>query len=201
MSRLSRIGHALYEGKVSINFVGRRYLWYSISALIVLVAVLGLTVKQLNMGIEFEGGVEYRVAMPAGQADEQAVEKIRDAVVRTDFDAASAPIVNTSGNDGIRIQTEPLSNDDATTVSEAIQKAAGVPQDSVSSSSIGPSKQSFATSKPTASEASSKTARASGNSDAIACPMPTSCEPWPGKQKAIFMRPARCSRWCKRSPR
>jgi preprotein translocase subunit SecF len=139
MSRLSRIGHALYEGKVSIDFVGRRYLWYSISALIVVVAVLGLTVKQLNMGIEFQGGVEYRVAMPAGQADEQAVEDIRDAVVRTGFAATSAPIVNTSGNDGIRIQTEPLSNDNATTVSEAIQKAAGVPQDSVSSSSIGPS--------------------------------------------------------------
>ena len=66
MSRLSRMGHALYEGKVSIDFVGRKWLWYAISGLIVLVAVLGLTVKGLNMGIEFEGGVEYRVSMASG---------------------------------------------------------------------------------------------------------------------------------------
>ena len=63
MSRLARLGHALYEGRVSIDFVGRKWLWYAISGVILLVAVLGLTVKGLNLGIEFEGGVEYRVAI------------------------------------------------------------------------------------------------------------------------------------------
>ena len=31
MSKLSNIGHALYEGRVSIDFVGRKWLWYAIS--------------------------------------------------------------------------------------------------------------------------------------------------------------------------
>src|SRR5688572_14155778 len=126
MGKMSRLGNALYEGDVSINFVGRRLLWYSISAVIVLIAIGGLTFKGLNMGIEFEGGVEYRVAMPAGQADQAAVEEIREAVADTGLEAASAPIVNTSGTDTIRIQTEPLDNDEATEVSEAIREAAGV---------------------------------------------------------------------------
>jgi preprotein translocase subunit SecF len=139
MSKLSRMGHALYEGKVSINFVGRKWLWYSISALIVLVAVYGLTVKQLNYGIEFEGGVEYRVSMPAGQADQEAVQEIIHAVESSDIDAASDPIVNTSGQDGIRVQTEPLDNDQALEISELIQEAAGVSRDDISQASIGPS--------------------------------------------------------------
>ena len=52
-------GNALYEGDVSIDFVGRKWLWYTISGIIVLVAVAGLYFKGLNFGIEFEGGVEY----------------------------------------------------------------------------------------------------------------------------------------------
>src|SRR3954447_21132930 len=98
MSKLSNIGHALYEGQVSIDFVGRKWLWYSISAAILAAALFGLVGKGLNLGIEFKGGVEYRVVMPAGQANQAAVEKIRDAVAReagdSDITAAEAPVVN-----------------------------------------------------------------------------------------------------------
>jgi preprotein translocase subunit SecF len=139
MSKLSQLGHALYEGRLSIDFVGRKWLWYAISALIVIVAILGLTVKQLNYGIEFKGGVEYQVAVSAGQADQQTVEEITQAVRDTNIDAASDPIVNTSGTDNIRVQTEPLTNDQVLEVSSAIQDAVGVSKDDVSQSSIGPS--------------------------------------------------------------
>ena len=137
MSKISRFGHALYDGSFSIDFVGRRLLWYSISALIILVAVLGLTLKGLNLGIEFEGGVEYRISMPSGQADNEAVKEIRDAVAGSGVDAASAPIVNTSGDNNIRVQTEPLSNDESTRIEGLIQDAAGVSADDISSDEIG----------------------------------------------------------------
>jgi preprotein translocase subunit SecF len=137
MSKISRFGHALYDGSFSIDFVGRRLLWYSISAAIIVAAVLGLTVKGLNLGIEFEGGVEYRVSMPAGQADNQAVTEIRNAVASSGVDAASAPIVNTSGDNNIRVQTEPLSNDESTRIQGLIQDAAGVTADDISSDEIG----------------------------------------------------------------
>ena len=141
MSKLSNIGQALYEGKVSVDFVGRKWLWYAISGLIVLVAVYGLVGKGLNVGIEFKGGVEYQVSMPAQQATQDNVQKIRNAVAQVskdeDIEGAAAPIVNTSGPKNIRIQTEPLDNDEATVVSEAIQKAAGVDSDAVSRDAIG----------------------------------------------------------------
>ena len=141
MSKMSRLGQHLYDGTVSIDFVGRRLLWYAISAVIVAIALFGLLGKGLNLGIEFEGGVEYRVSMPAGEATQASVEGIREAVAQTAEDegigAASSPIVNTSGDNNIRVQTEPLTNDEATTISEAIQEAAGVGVDDLSQAAIG----------------------------------------------------------------
>ena len=77
MGRMSRLGNALYEGDVSIDFVGRRWLWYSISAVIIVVALSGLYFKGLNFGIEFQGGVEYRVAVPQDQVTQDNVEKAK----------------------------------------------------------------------------------------------------------------------------
>lgn len=139
MSRLARMGVALYEGDVSINFVWRRKLWYAISAVIIAVAAYGLTVTKLNWGIEFQGGVEYRVAMPAGEANQDNVTALREAVAGTGIDNASSPIVNTSGTEYIRIQTEPLTNDESTEISGVIQETAGVGEDAVSINDIGAS--------------------------------------------------------------
>ncbi len=141
MSRLSEFGHALYEGRAAIDFVGRRWRWYAISGVIVAVAVFGLVWKGLNWGIEFEGGVEYRVSVAA--AGEPQVETIRDAVAQLaadeGIDNASSPLVNTSGADMVRVQVEPLDNDQANAVAEAIQQAAGAGPDDISQSEVGPS--------------------------------------------------------------
>jgi preprotein translocase subunit SecF len=141
MGKLSDIGHALYEGTVSIDFVGRKWLWYSISGVIVLAAIAGLGVRGLNLGIEFSGGVEYQVTLPSSQVTPENVTKIREAVAQkasdADIPAAVSPIVNTSGNDNIRVQTEPLDNDQADEISSAIQKAVGVNENAVSTDAIG----------------------------------------------------------------
>ncbi|MEP6815005.1 MAG: protein translocase subunit SecF, partial [Marmoricola sp.] len=61
MGKFSRLGNALYEGDVSVDFIGRKWLWYAISGVIVLLAVGGLYSKGLNLGIEFQGGNEYTI--------------------------------------------------------------------------------------------------------------------------------------------
>ena len=143
MSRLRDIGHALYEGRVSFDFVGRTWTWYTISALILVLAVSGLLVRGLNLGIEFKGGVEYTVSMPSGQADEAHVQSIRNAVAReagsANIPAADAPIVNTSGRDKIRVQVKPLTNDQSDKIANAIEHGGGVGQRAVSSDAIGAS--------------------------------------------------------------
>ena len=45
MGKTSRLGNALYEGDVSIDFVGRKWLWYAISAVILALAVGGLLLQ------------------------------------------------------------------------------------------------------------------------------------------------------------
>src|SRR3954466_3341035 len=55
-----------------------------------------------------------------------------------------------------------------------------------SSWSFGPSWISFATSSPSASEASVSVCRTTGSSP-HASSMPTACEPWPGNTKANFV--------------
>ncbi len=139
MGKVSRLGNALYEGDVSIDFVGRKYLWYAISGVIVLLAVAGLMTKGLNFGIEFQGGVEYQVSLPANQVTQDNVDKIRTAVADTGLDAASSPIVNTSGQ-SIRVQTEELSNDQAVQVTDAIAAAVNVNADrDISTQDVGAS--------------------------------------------------------------
>jgi preprotein translocase subunit SecF len=125
MGKLSRLGNDLYDGDVSIDFVGRKWLWYTISGIIVVLAVAGLYFKGVNFGIEFEGGVEYNVSMPAGQATQGNVDKIRTAVADTGLDAAKSPSVNTSGKT-IRVTTEEMNNDDADQVRNAIAGAVNV---------------------------------------------------------------------------
>ena len=140
MSKLSRMGHALYSGQVSIDFVGRRLLWYALSGVIVLVAVLGLTVKGLNLGIEFQGGVEYKVAVGQGGADLDTVQQVRDAVESAGIPNADEPTVNTSGDDSIRVTTEPLDNAESREIASLIADRTGVDVDrDISSQLIGPS--------------------------------------------------------------
>ncbi|HET7388926.1 MAG TPA: protein translocase subunit SecF [Nocardioidaceae bacterium] len=137
MSRLSELGHGLYQGKISIDFVGRKWLWYAISGLIVLVAVLGLTTRGLNPGIEFVGGVQYKVSMPANEADNAHVVQIRDAVASSGIPGTQSPVVNTSGAHNILVQTKPLKNDPADKLATIIRKAAGVSPKDISQDSIG----------------------------------------------------------------
>jgi preprotein translocase subunit SecF len=139
MSRFRNFSHSLYEGRTSIDFVGRRKLWYSLSAVILLAAVLGLTFRGLNMGIEFVGGVEYQVSVGSGQANPATVDRLRNAVADSGIAAAAQPTVNTSGTNNILVQTKPLSNDQANHLADVVQRAAGVTANDVSQDSIGPS--------------------------------------------------------------
>ncbi|HEX5860859.1 MAG TPA: protein translocase subunit SecF [Nocardioides sp.] len=139
MGKFSRLGNDLYSGQKSIDFVGRRWLWYSISAVIVLVALGGLYFKGLNYGIEFTGGAEYRVSLPADEVTQDTADELREAVAGTGIDNASSPVVTTSGSEAILIQTEPLSDEESAEVSQVITDTTGASNDDLSQSEIGAS--------------------------------------------------------------
>jgi preprotein translocase subunit SecF len=132
MSKLGQIGARLYRGDVSVDFVGRRNTWYLVSLAILAVVVGALLIRGLNFGIEFRGGVEFnaQIANPSSQ-----VKAINDAVVGTQIEAAANPVVVSSGQDAVRVDTKPLSLDQRTVIESAIKKVGAT---EVNSTSIGP---------------------------------------------------------------
>ena len=140
MGKYSRLGNDLYNGRRSINFVGRAWLWYAVSGLIVLLAVFGLYFKGLNMGIEFVGGAEYKVDhVPAASMEQGKVDDLRTAVADTGIAAAAQPVVNTVNTDKILVQVKPVTTDESATIKQAIADTTGAAIDDVSSTEIGPS--------------------------------------------------------------
>ena len=134
MGRFSKFGNTLYTGERSIDFVGRRKIWYSIAAVVLLLSVLLPALRGgFHFGIEFRGGSEFRVSQAAEQGTDLAISTIKSV------DAELNPIVTTVGAGDLRIQTEKLSDDASEVVRAALAKAYGLESADVSSSFIGAS--------------------------------------------------------------
>jgi preprotein translocase subunit SecF len=140
MGKVSRLGYSLYNGSRSIDFVGRKWLFYAVSGVIVLLAILGLYVKGLNYGIEFTGGSQYTVSnLAAGEASQDNADKLREAVGSLGIKNADAPVVSTAGDSSILIQTEELSDSESADVTQAIMDTVGVQEGQISQDQIGAS--------------------------------------------------------------
>ncbi|MEU1423432.1 protein translocase subunit SecF [Kitasatospora sp. NPDC005751] len=131
MSRFSNLGHRLYQGEVSFDFVGRRKLWYSISGVIVLVAAVGLAMG-LKLGIEFKGGSVYTVAKPG-----LTISQTQDVV---DKIVHSHPLVQ-SVDDGKKIRIQVSSEDQVSSAvfTDKLSKELSVPIAEIDTQVIGPS--------------------------------------------------------------
>jgi len=62
-------GNDLYTGKRSIPVVPQRRRFYLVSLVLIVIAGLGLITQGLNLGLEFRGGSEFRVATTATPGD------------------------------------------------------------------------------------------------------------------------------------
>jgi preprotein translocase subunit SecF len=134
MSRFSELGNALYSGEKSVDFVGRRKIWYSIAALVVALAViLPISRGGFQLGIEFRGGSEFRVSASAEQGDQKARDTVHAILPGVE------PLISTVGTDDLRIQTTKLTDVQAEEIRTSLAKAYGVESSAVSSSFIGPS--------------------------------------------------------------
>lgn len=121
MGKFSRLGNDLYGGRRSIDFVGKRGLWYAASLLIVGAAIAVVVLKGLNFGIEFTGGVQYRVPLATSDVTQDNADALREAIGDAGIEGAESPIVTTSGSETILIQTEDLSQDASDQVTAVIE--------------------------------------------------------------------------------
>ncbi|GAA2692594.1 MULTISPECIES: protein translocase subunit SecF [Nonomuraea] len=130
------LGRRLYRGEIDVDFVGRRKLWYSLSAFLLLFSIAGLVFSAatngspLNLGVEFKGGSVFSFAAPKATI-EQVRETMTDAGVHQ-------PIVQQAGS-GWRVTTETLDEANLTKVQQSVATELGVDSKQISITSIGAS--------------------------------------------------------------
>ncbi|MGI9649193.1 MAG: protein translocase subunit SecF [Acidimicrobiia bacterium] len=130
MSILSR----LYRGETEFDFVGRKRIGFTISAVLLVLSVTSLGVRGLNLGVDFEGGTVIEVDNEANAS----VTDVRDAL--RPFGLESATIQLTSGGSaGIRVETEIIEDPvEEEAVVAAVAGVAGVDPNDASVTAVGP---------------------------------------------------------------
>jgi preprotein translocase subunit SecF len=132
MAKFSGLGGRLYRGETSVDFIGKRKIWYSISGLLILASALTLFTQGLHLGIEFKGGSSFTVT--SANASVQTAES-----ALTDAGITSQTIIQKVGNDKIRIQTDALTSVEQNAVESSLSSKFNVTVDSIDSQIIGPS--------------------------------------------------------------
>ncbi|WAU80860.1 protein translocase subunit SecF [Streptomyces sp. Qhu-G9] len=131
MSKLGTLGARLHRGEIGYDFVGKRMIWYGVSILITITAIVGLAVRGLNMGIEFQGGAVFtteRISVSASQAEKYA----EDA-------AGHDAIVQKLGTGGLRIQIASIDTAKSDQIKEVLAKDLNVDAEKISADLVGPS--------------------------------------------------------------
>ena len=142
MSRLGGLGGRLYRGEVSIDFVGRQRLWYTISGIILVVCVAALLVRGLNFSVEFKGGSIYQfpatASMTAGEISR----------VVTQAGGGDSTVQHLSGlTSQWQVQTGALPTGVSEQVATALEKAFNIPRQDLVVQVVGPTWGSQITTK------------------------------------------------------
>ena|SRR5487761_2379906 len=130
-----RIGR-LYRGLTTVDFVGRRKTWFTMSMIVIVVGLGSLGVRGFNLGIDFKGGSSWEVLAPHA-----SISSITSAVESAGL---RLPIVEKLGSDTYQVSADinNLSAADQTALTNkvvnAMARAAGTTPNQVSTSSVGP---------------------------------------------------------------
>jgi preprotein translocase subunit SecF len=135
MSRLGQVGGMLYRGEVSVNFVGKRRLWYAISAVIIVISLAALIIRGLDFSVEFKGGAVFTVQAPSA-----SVSQVQKAVTDAGVNGAIVQAVGSGSKKSWQVQTPTLTNTQTTNVENSLARELGISQATdISVNSVGPS--------------------------------------------------------------
>jgi preprotein translocase subunit SecF len=134
MASFSKFGNDLYSGERSFDIIGHRRIWFSIAAVLILIAIIVPSIRGFQFGIEFRGGSEFTISNVGNNPSEGVATKAVNGV-----DSNAAPLVAIVGTNSVRVQTSQLTDSQSSDVADALAKAYNVPATRVTSSFIGPS--------------------------------------------------------------
>ncbi|SMQ15027.1 preprotein translocase subunit SecF [Streptomyces sp. Ag82_O1-12] len=132
MSKLGNLGARLHRGEIGYDFVKNRKIWYGLSILITITAIVGLAVRGLNMGIEFQGGAVFTTPKNVSASVSQA-EKYAETASGHDA------IVQGLGDGSLRIQVAGIETDKANQIKAQLSKDLKVDAEQINAELVGPS--------------------------------------------------------------
>jgi preprotein translocase subunit SecF len=86
----------LYRGQTRFDFVGRRRIWFAVSAIIIALGVITIGVRGLNLGIDFKGGSSWEVLAKG--------VTVQEASTAIDATGAPQPTVQILGGRTIQVE-------------------------------------------------------------------------------------------------
>ncbi|HET7414367.1 MAG TPA: protein translocase subunit SecF [Arthrobacter sp.] len=133
MARFSTFGNELYTGERSIDFIGKRKIWFSITLVLIVISILIPIFKGgFNLGIDFQGGSQFTVSNVADEDITKGEEAVTAVVPEAE------PKVTNISNNTIRVQTNQLNDEQTLEVRDALREAYNVSKQEVTSTYIGP---------------------------------------------------------------
>jgi preprotein translocase subunit SecF len=130
--KLSGLGGRLYRGETSINIIAARKKWYALSGVFIVLSLFSLGVQGLHLGIEFKGGSSFTVTTTSG-----TIEQARETVGNAGYQGNT--IIQTIGNDKIRIQTGVIDTAQSNAIQDALAAEFGITVESIDTQNVGPS--------------------------------------------------------------
>jgi len=126
----------LYHGLTTVDFVGRRKIWFTVSIVIIVLGIGSLAIRGFNLGIDFKGGSSWEVLAPHTSIANMtsAVEKAGLAHPNVEKLGSKTYQVTADLNTLSSSRQATITND----VVNAMAKTAGVSPTQVSTSNVGP---------------------------------------------------------------
>ena len=100
--------------KTHIDFLGKRYIWYAISSVMVLVGIVSVVFKGIEYGIDFRGGTELVI----GFSSKVAVSDIRVALDKVGLGKSE---IKSYGSDENNLLIRTVEQGEGTTISDKIK--------------------------------------------------------------------------------
>lgn len=122
-----------------MNIIGRRKIWYSISAILIIPGIIALFLWGLNFGLDFKGGTMIEIKY---KSENPSVEQVKDSL--KDNDLKNLTVV-TTGQGSLIIKTVPVGQEQHLKITESLSKIGE--NEEIRFESVGPAVSSDASQK------------------------------------------------------
>ena len=131
MSGLGSLGHRLYSGEVSYDFVGRKKTWYIVSAVI----IAGR--RRARSSSAASTSASSSAAVPTSRCP-NATCSIEQARVTAESATGAQAIVTETASGTIRVQTESLTPAESSVLAGQLADTCGIPKSEIKVQVVGP---------------------------------------------------------------